>query len=184
MTLTEVKSHYSQAKLELYGLFCALRAVRIYLFGITNLMVEVDAKYIKGMINNPILQPNTTINRWIVVILLFFFELVHVSASKHTGADGLSRRPPADEDPLEEDDHEDWLDRSYSFGIEILNDQTCHTSPQPHSSPAQCLLTCPPTFLACIGTVTTVGETEEIPHSEAAETNDAKLKDIQCFLTD
>jgi len=62
ISLTEVESHYSQAKLELYGLFRALRAVRVHIFGITNLTVEVDAKYIKGMINNPDLQPNVTIN--------------------------------------------------------------------------------------------------------------------------
>jgi hypothetical protein len=44
ITLTKVESHYSQAKLELYGLFRALRAVMIYLFSITNLIVEVDVK--------------------------------------------------------------------------------------------------------------------------------------------
>ncbi|KAJ8594372.1 hypothetical protein M405DRAFT_720453, partial [Rhizopogon salebrosus TDB-379] len=103
-------SRYSQAKLELYGLFHALRAVRVWIFSITNLTVEVDAKYVKGMINNPDLQPNATINRWIAGILLFQFKLVHVSADKHTGADGLSRRPPSSQDPPEADNHEDWLD--------------------------------------------------------------------------
>jgi hypothetical protein len=62
ISLTEVESRYSKAKLELYGLFCALRVVCVHIFSITNLTVEVDAKYIKGMINNPDLQPNTTIN--------------------------------------------------------------------------------------------------------------------------
>ena len=60
--LSDVKSRYSQAKLELYGLFCALRAVRIFVFGVNNFTVEMDAKYIQGMINNPDLQPNMTIN--------------------------------------------------------------------------------------------------------------------------
>jgi hypothetical protein len=60
--LNEVESRYSQAKLELYGLFRALRAVRVFIFGVKRLTVEVDAKYIKGMINNPDLQPNATIN--------------------------------------------------------------------------------------------------------------------------
>ncbi|KIK35871.1 hypothetical protein CY34DRAFT_95369, partial [Suillus luteus UH-Slu-Lm8-n1] len=120
--LTEVESRYSQTKLELYGLFRALQVVRIYLFGITNLTVEVDAKYIKGMINNPDLQPNATINRWIASILLFSFKLVHVPVSKHTGSDSLSRRPAASEDPPDDDDHKDWLDHSYSFSITILND--------------------------------------------------------------
>jgi len=59
IALTEVESRYSQAKLELYGLF---RAVRVFIFGVKNLTVEVDMKYIKGMINNPDLQPNATIN--------------------------------------------------------------------------------------------------------------------------
>jgi hypothetical protein len=34
----------------------------IFIFSVKNLTVEVDAKYIKGIINNPNLQPNTTIN--------------------------------------------------------------------------------------------------------------------------
>jgi hypothetical protein len=121
IALTEVESRYSQAKLELYGLFCA---VRIFIFGIVNLMVEVDAKYIKGMINNPDLQPNVTINRWIAGILLFQFKLIHVFTAKHAGVDGLSRRPPVEEDLVEDDDHEDWLDRSYSFRIALLNERT------------------------------------------------------------
>ena len=62
LTLTDVESCYSQAKLELYRLFRALRAVWIFIFGVANLTVEMDAKYVKGMINNPNLQPNATIN--------------------------------------------------------------------------------------------------------------------------
>jgi len=62
ISLTEVESCYSQAKLELYGSFRVLHVVHVHIFGITNLMVEVNTKYIKGMINNPDLQPNATIN--------------------------------------------------------------------------------------------------------------------------
>ena len=60
--LSDVESHYSQAKLELYGLFRALQVVHIFIFGVNNFTVEMDAKYIQGMINNPDLQPNVTIN--------------------------------------------------------------------------------------------------------------------------
>jgi hypothetical protein len=60
---TECKSRYSQAKLELYGLFRTLCAYCIYIIGVKNLIIEVDAKYIKGMLNNPDIQPNATINR-------------------------------------------------------------------------------------------------------------------------
>jgi hypothetical protein len=84
---TECESWYLQAKLELYGLFCALRAYRIYIIGVKNLIVKVDTKYLKGMLNNPDIQPNTTINRWIV---LFDFKLVNVPVIHHTATDGLS----------------------------------------------------------------------------------------------
>jgi hypothetical protein len=49
----EHKSWYSQAKLELYSLFHALHAYRIHIIRVKNLIVEVDAKYLKGMLNNP-----------------------------------------------------------------------------------------------------------------------------------
>jgi hypothetical protein len=48
--------------LELYSLFHVLCVVRIFIFGVKNLTMEVNMKYIKGMINNPDLQPNMTIN--------------------------------------------------------------------------------------------------------------------------
>ena len=80
ISLTSIESRYSQAKLDLYGLFRSLRAVRVFIFGVTNLVVEMDAKYIKGMINNPNLQPNVTINQWIAGILLFHFEICHITA--------------------------------------------------------------------------------------------------------
>ena len=86
----ERESRYSQAKLELYGLFHALRTFRIYIIGVKNFTVEVDTKYLKGMLNNPDVQPNATINRWIAGILLFDFTLQHVPATAHTAADGLS----------------------------------------------------------------------------------------------
>jgi len=92
MTLSERESRYSQAKLELFGLFHALKDCRIWIIGVKNLVVEVDTKYIKGMINNPDIQPNATINYWISAILLFDFQLCHVPGHSH-GPDGLSRCP-------------------------------------------------------------------------------------------
>jgi hypothetical protein len=119
MVLNERETNYSQPKLELYGLFRALRAVRLYIIGVKNLHVEVDAKYIKGMINNPDIQPNATINRWIAGILLFTFILVHVPGITH-GPDGMSRRKPQPNDVPSEDDQDDhesdeWLDRVYGM---------------------------------------------------------------------
>jgi hypothetical protein len=121
IALTEVESRYSQVKLELYSLF---RALHIFIFSMKNLTVEVNVKYIKGMINNPDLQPNATINQWITGILLFLFRLIHVSALKHKGIDGLSRHLPVEEDPVEDGNYEDWIDRAYLFSIALLNDRT------------------------------------------------------------
>lgn len=113
----ERESRYSQAKIELHGLFRSLRALRPLLIGVQKLIVEVDAKYIKGMINNPDIQPNAAVNRWIAGILLFDFELKHVPAARHTGPDGLSRRPAAPEDPAESGDEDDWIDSACAFSL-------------------------------------------------------------------
>ena len=89
----EREQKYSQAKIELYGLFQALKVVKLFIVGVKNLTIEVDAKYIKGMINNPDIQPSTMINRWIAGILLFNFKLKHIPGKDHASADRLSRRP-------------------------------------------------------------------------------------------
>jgi hypothetical protein len=57
-----VEATYSQPKLELYGLFCALRHFCLYIIDAKNLIVEVDAKYIKGMLTELELQLNAVIN--------------------------------------------------------------------------------------------------------------------------
>jgi hypothetical protein len=90
MLLNEREENYSQPKLKLYGLFCSLHTTQLYIIGIKKLTVEVDAKYIHGMLSNPDIQPNATINRWIAGILLFDFNLVHVPSVTH-GPNGLSR---------------------------------------------------------------------------------------------
>ena len=90
------------------------------------------------MINNPDLQPNATINRWIASILLFHFELCHISADQHAGPDGPSCRPPSDDDPPDTDDFEDWLDNSYSFCVTLLNDRLLPSSITPCSAHLGC----------------------------------------------
>ena len=92
LPLSKVEAGYAQSKLELYGLYRALRKFRIYLVGAPRLIVEVDASSIKGMINNPDSHPSQPVNRWIRNILLFDFELVHVPGAKHKAPDALSRR--------------------------------------------------------------------------------------------
>jgi transposase InsO family protein len=108
--MSERESRYSQPKLELFGLYRALRAWRLYIIGVKTLHVEVDAKFIAGLLNNPDLQPDMAVNRWIQGILMFHFVLHHVPATKFQGPDALSRRGKA-EDEIAVSDDDDWLDQ-------------------------------------------------------------------------
>ncbi|KAL5478907.1 hypothetical protein ACEPAI_2194 [Sanghuangporus weigelae] len=135
-TWNDRERNYSQPKIELFGLFRALYEARIYLIGLNNLFIEVDTKYIKGMINNPDLQPNATINRWIAGILLFSFTLIHVPASKHTAPDGLSRRNPQPDNPPRDKGYEDWIDQQYAFclaQVDTSDDESTTASSNPNS---------------------------------------------------
>jgi len=114
LPINERESRYSQPKLKLYGLFRVLRHYRLFLYGVKNLHVEVNAKYIKGMLNDPDLQPNATINCWIEGTLLFNFKLIHVPAARHQGPDALSRRQPNEEEiedgERDAEDADEWLE--------------------------------------------------------------------------
>ena len=106
ITLNEVESRYSQPKVELYGLFRALKALEYLLWGI-NVLVEVDASFLKATANSPGL-PNAAATRWVAYIQLFDIEFKHTPAESHKAPDGLSRRQHADEDTedslIEEED--------------------------------------------------------------------------------
>jgi len=121
VTWNDHEKRYLQARLELYGLFRALRHVKVWIVGVKNLVVEVDTKYIQGMINNPDIQPNVAMNRWIAGILLFDFKLRHVPAKDHAAPNGLSRRPQAPEDVQDDDNPEDWIDKANCFTVELAN---------------------------------------------------------------
>lgn len=117
--LNEREARFSQPKRELYGLLRALLHMQYWLLGCRRLVIETDAMYIKGMLANPGMGPNATINRWIEQILMFHFQLKHVKGMTFS-PDGLSRRKlqPGDtiyENPEEgydenppPEDHEDW----------------------------------------------------------------------------
>jgi hypothetical protein len=62
ITLNEREVRLSQPKLELYGLYRTLCTLHLYLIGLHNQVVEVDAKYIKGMLLNPNITPSVSIN--------------------------------------------------------------------------------------------------------------------------
>ena len=146
--------------------------------GLPRFTVEVDAKYIKGMLNNPDIQPNAAINRWIAGILLFDFDLVHVPGDDHSGADGLSRRPPAEQDVPEPTDFEDWIDEAYSFSTQLMHDSRTDI---PHMSP-----TASPAMAA--GPMVPVFNLSDVeatlPRTERSDKRENELIAIQAFLED
>ncbi|KNZ72276.1 hypothetical protein J132_04070 [Termitomyces sp. J132] len=116
--LNDREAQFSQPKLELYGLYRALQALQVYLIGVRNLIIEVNARYIKGMLQNPDIQPFASMNRWIMAILMFHFELVHVKGTFH-GPDGLLQCPPQPGNPpIDNSDnsvYEDWINCLHRF---------------------------------------------------------------------
>jgi hypothetical protein len=187
ITLNERERRFSQPKLELYGLYRALRQLKMYLIGVRNLIIEVDAKYIKGMLRNPDIEPSASINRWIMSILMFHFDLVHVPGTHH-GPDGLSRRraQPGDE-PEPEDDFDDWIDEVSGF-IHMIN-------PLPRVTPS---LTETPPITSYVSEVDReespelgpdIAETNAdsatydiIPRSDAAMQSDQRILQVQHWL--
>jgi len=83
--------------------------------------VEINMSYIKGMLNNPDIQPGAAVNRRIAGIKLFQFDLVHIPGCLHMGLDSLSHCASSPKNPIEEDDTDDWLDRTMSFAIVLMN---------------------------------------------------------------
>ena len=186
ITLNERECCFLQPKLELYGLYRALRSLKLYLIGVRNLVIEVDARYIKGMLRNLDISPSASMNRWILAILMFHFDLVHVPGTNHT-PDGLSRQKPQPGDEEEiEDDFEDWIDEVNGF-IHYLN---------PHLTSIQSLISTPPiasyiyTDMDNSTNTSVSGQQEEdqaipysiIPRSDVAMDSDHRLEKVKTWL--
>ena len=125
-TLNDREARFSQPKRELFGLKEALRLCKVWLIGVRKLVVETDAKYIKGMLDHPDMMPNATINRWIDEILMFQFTLRH-KAGATFGPDGLSRRLRHDDDVVHEPCSDDEEEEHEIPAFEVAD----ATEPQP-----------------------------------------------------
>ena len=131
LPLKDVECKYGQSKLELYGLMRALMRFRAYIGGISNLIVEVDASSIEGMLKRPDVQPSATINRWISCIKDYDFTLHHVPATQHKAPDALSRRRFISENEESIDSDSDELQNNAALVSKIY-----HSSlPAPTSPP-------------------------------------------------
>jgi hypothetical protein len=124
--MNDRESRFSQPKRELFGLKEALRLNKGLLFGVRKLIVETDAKYIQGMLQNPDMMPTATINRWIDEISLYHFTLRH-KAGATFGPDGLSRRALHEGDPKYEPCSDDEDDAIAQIEYEVADS----TEPQP-----------------------------------------------------
>jgi hypothetical protein len=144
----------------------------MYLIGVRNLVIETDARYIKGMLAIPDIQPLASINHWIVLILIFHFTLVHVKGAYH-GTDGLSHRPrqPEDsdiEDEVDEEDFDDYIDHLHGF-IHMIQDFNLPTTPKT-SSLALTLAG------ARISSEGEIDDYNQVPRNEKAMADDLKLE--------
>ena len=76
------------------------------------------------MLTNPDIVPSGSINRWILLILMFQFDLVHVPGAFY-GPDGLSQRQKQLDDlSVEEDDFDNWIYQVHGFLHFILSTLT------------------------------------------------------------
>ena len=181
ITWNNQESCYSQAKIEIYGLWHALQAYHLYIIGIKNLCVEINASYIKGMLNNPDIQPGTAVNRWIVGIKLFHFDLIHVLGKLHDALDSLSYHAQLLMDPIADKDLDDWLDRTMGFAVVLMN------STLPWSRHFQCSPVLPSSLLAPYSAYSAYFQEEntplhpslEIPCSQQAQLTDDRLNVVQ-----
>ena len=82
---------YSQSKLKLFSLFCSLCQLQPFVYGIPNLKVLMDVRFVKGMLTHPVEVPSNTMNQWREGILHFSFTLIHVPKECLLVPDTLSR---------------------------------------------------------------------------------------------
>ncbi|KNZ75579.1 hypothetical protein J132_02520, partial [Termitomyces sp. J132] len=103
---------------ELYGSMRALQANKYWLVGCRKLVVETDAKYLKGMLCNPGVGPNAIIMRWIEDVLLYHFTLRHVPG-KTLSIDDLSRRTKQLGDEEYQSANPELVDEPKSMNFEL-----------------------------------------------------------------
>ncbi|CAD6960482.1 unnamed protein product, partial [Tilletia controversa] len=79
--MTETEARYSQPKLELCGVYKAIRKLRYHLIG-TRFILEVDAMSLRQMINKPDVG-NATMIRWIANLKEYDFTIRHIPGKHH-----------------------------------------------------------------------------------------------------
>jgi hypothetical protein len=108
-TWNDAERRYDATKRECRGLVKCLQKVRFWLYGV-HFILELDANTLVAQLSKAATDlPGALVTRWLAWIQLFDFEVKHVKGTKHTAADGLSRRPYQEGDTEDEEDIDDWL---------------------------------------------------------------------------
>jgi hypothetical protein len=110
---SDVEQRYDVTKRECREVLKAFKRTKAWLYGVF-FILEIDAKVLAAQFNRSGTDlPGALITRWLAWIRLFDFEIRYVPGTKHTAADGLSRRPRSksdDEDEKHEMDINDYID--------------------------------------------------------------------------
>ena len=110
---SDAEKNYDATKRECRGVLKVLKKVREYLYGV-HFILETDAAVLVAQLNQHATDlPGALVTRWLAWIRLFDFEVRHVPGTKHTAADGLSRRPATErelEATTREEDIDDFID--------------------------------------------------------------------------
>ena len=122
----------------------------------------------------------------------FHFELVHVPGTLHTGPDGLSHWTPSPNDPVVDDDMDDWLDRTMGFAVILMNSTVLWTSQLGLSHHPDDQVSCLGWFTAQDSICSAYHQAGNgsdssaihIPCSQEAQHADEQLKLIQSILTE
>jgi len=100
-TFNDTESCYSQAKLELNGVFHTVKDLWHWIWGI-HFQIDIDVKFLIEMVKQLDL-PNAPMMWWILYIALFDYVMNHIPAQSHAGIDGFSQPKHAPKDTEDND---------------------------------------------------------------------------------
>jgi hypothetical protein len=118
---SDAEKTYDATKRECRGILKALQKLRFWLYGV-HFILETDANVLVAQLNRAATDlPGALVTRWLAWIRLFDFEVRHVKGSRHTAADGLSRRPANPASEPEDTDVDKFIARELdSLGIDPI----------------------------------------------------------------
>ena len=90
--LTSMELHYSQIEREFLAIVFGLSRLKNYLIGVRFILM-MDHKPIVQLFNRPIDALSNRLQRWLVAIQHFNFEIKHIKGTSNVVVDGLSRNP-------------------------------------------------------------------------------------------